>query len=166
MLFAQGKDGFGEYMKGNQGKKYMNDSPVEWSKIQSYRSGGPRPCLGPKPCVTSFTGQGFVHFVAAYKTVPLPDPLWRRDIVYISDLTSFEHTRRAAARAQGFSVLCILADGAVDPNGYRNLNELSLIRNSLLNEGWAITGWASTDDIPELSAARAAQIVRDNGLSG
>jgi hypothetical protein len=29
MLFAQGKDGFGEYMKGNQGKKYMNDSPGE-----------------------------------------------------------------------------------------------------------------------------------------
>jgi len=72
--------------------------------------------------------------------VKLPDPLWRRDIVYIGDLTSFEHTRRAAARAQGFSVLCILADGAVDPNGYHNLNELGNIRNSLLNEGWTITG--------------------------
>jgi len=111
------------------------------------------------------TGKGLVYFVSAYKT-KLPDPLWLRDIVYIGDLTSFEHTRRAAARAQGFSVLCILADGAVDPNGYRNLDELTNIRNSLINEGWALTGWATTDDIPELSAQRAVQIMRDHGLAG
>jgi hypothetical protein len=75
MLFAQSKDGFAEFAQGNQGKKYIHDSPGEWSKIQAYRAGGTRPCLGPKPCVTSPTGQGFVHFVAAYKSVILPDPM-------------------------------------------------------------------------------------------
>jgi len=63
-------------------------------------------------------------------------------------------------------VLCILADGAVDPNGYRNLNELGNIRNSLLNEGWTITGWATTDDVPEESASRAVWIMNNYGLSG
>lgn len=81
-----------------------------------------------------------VLFVSAYKTAVKPDPLWQQDVVFIGNLTSFDHTRRAAARAQGFSVLTILADGEVDPAGYMNMAELQQIRPSLISEGWRITG--------------------------
>jgi hypothetical protein len=163
MLFAQAKDGFPQMMLGNLWKKWADSNPGEKNKLLSYRAG-----TGPRPSLVTPTGKGFVFFVDAYKLVPTHEPnaLFKKDCVYVQNLSSWDGTRRDAAWAQGFRSVALLADGAADPAAYATLAELALIRNNLVNQGWTILGWAPNYTDPEEGVARAMNIVQTHQLAG
>lgn len=160
MLFAQAKDGFPQMFQGTLWKKWSEDNPGETSKLLAYRNG-----TGPRPSLATATGKGFVFFVDAYKNIE-PDPLWKKDLVYTTNLSAWDGPRRTAAWNQGFRVVAVLADEVADPAAAANLNELALIGNSLRTQGWSIVGWAANYNDPEQGVFRARNLIQQYGFDG
>jgi len=97
--------------------------------------------------------------------VPL-SPIWQRDIVFSTSLSSFHDPGRTDALERGWTVVAPeLLHGA---NSAGSAAELRLIGDRLRREGWSLAGWGTygqgTD--PEKDGIAAGAIVAELGLDG
>lgn len=145
-------------------------SPQDRDKIAAELEGERRPKAG------SNYAQGLIRLARLdppnITTPPPPtlalDPEWKRDGVFVRSLSSFHGTLREAAWAAGFRNIYVQLDHSGDVAG--NIQELSLIGDTLLGRGWNIDGWSTygQGSDPAADGARHAQIRRslDRWLSG
>lgn len=131
----------------------MSTAPAWYAAWAAWVDGGrvgPRPKSAPRliPVWAWRLRRAQRPAVPAY---PAPAAVWREDVVFTVNLSSFGDAHRAAARAEGFTVLAVLLDG--DPSSGPNRAELSKISDRLRTQGWKIVGWAPTYTAEQATAA-------------
>lgn len=93
-------------------------------------------------------------------------PVWRRGVVFVNNLSSFDAAHQAAAEAAGYRTLAVLLDPVVDPGAGDNQREMVVKQPELQARDWTFTGWAACYSDPEAGAARARALVERFHLAG
>jgi hypothetical protein len=122
-----------------------------------------------KPTCSSLMGQQIVRLARLDPPTGTPPPLpasaispfFARDGVFVRSLSSFTGELRVAAKSAGFTAVYIQLDHSGDVE--RNINELALIGDTLIRDGWLLGGWATYGQGTDASSdgARHARIRRD-----